>query len=131
MEENVEKQIWQRVRGTVPEEPEEELRRWLAEQSRLRAVYRTLSRRGGGFRMLFEQKDRQLSCLRGLLRLRTGQCPARPRWGELPADLMACHEPEVRFLEELTAKSRDPALAALAENQKKHLLLLLELRGSG
>ena len=131
MEENVEKQIWQRVRGTAVEDPAQELRRWLTEQGRLWAAYRTLSRRGGGYRRLFEQKDRQIACLRGLLRLRTGQCTAFPRSGEIPADLMACYEPEARFLEELTAKNRDPALAALAESQKKHLCHLLELLGSG
>lgn len=132
MEETTEKQIWQRVRGAVGTEPEEALRRWLAEQGKLWAAYRSLSRRGGRYRLLFEQKDRQLSCLRGLLRLRTGQAAARPRCGEAPPDLMACYGPEARFLEELTRNSRepDPALAALAEGQKKQLCLLLELLGS-
>lgn len=129
MEETTQKQIWQRVRGSAGSEPEEALRRWLAEQGRLWAVYRCFSRRGGRYRLLFEQKDRQLACLRGLLRLRTGQCAARPRCSEAPPDLCACYEPEARFLEELTARN-DPALAVLARCQQKQLCLLLELLGS-
>ena len=130
MEEMVEKQIWQRVRGTAGAEPEEELRRWLECQGTLWAAYRILSRRGGRYRLLFEQKDRQLNCLRGLLRLRTGQCPARPRCGGTAPDLMRCYEPEAHFLEELLRRTQDPAFAALAADQKKHLCLLLELLGS-
>ena len=129
MEETTQKQVWQRVRGTAGAEPEEVLRRWLTEQGRLWAVYRCLSRRGGRYRLLFEQKDRQLACLRGLLRLRTGQYSARPRCGEVPQDLVGCFEPEVRFLEELTGQS-NPVLTALAQSQKKQLCLLLELLGS-
>lgn len=129
MEETTQKQIWQRVRGSAGSEPEEALRRWLAEQGRLWAVYRCFSRRGGRYRLLFEQKDRQLACLRGLLRLRTGQCAARPRCSEAPPDLCACYEPEAHFLEELTARN-DPALAVLARFQQKQLCLLLELLGS-
>ena len=128
MEETTQKQIWQRVRGSAGSEPEEVLRRWLAEQGRLWAVYRCFSRRGGRYRLLFEQKDRQLSCLRGLLRLRTGQCTARPRCSEAPPDLFACYEPETRFLEELACQS-SPVLAALARGQQKQLCLLLELLG--
>lgn len=130
MEEITQKQVWQRVRGIVGAGPEEELRRWLTEQGRLLAVYRSVCRRGGRYRQLFEQKERQLACLRGLLRLRTGQCAARPRCGEVVPDLAACWEPEVRFLEELIGRSTDPVLAALAGGQKKHLCLLLELLGS-
>ena len=129
MEETTQKQVWQRVRGTLGAEPEELLRRWLTEQGRLWAVYRVFSRRGGRYRLLFEQKDRQLACLRGLLRLQTGQSPARPRCGEVPPDLCACYEPEARFLEELSCQG-NPALTALAQSQKKHLCLLLELLGS-
>ena len=130
MEETTQKQVWQRVRGTLEDESTAQLRRWLTEQGRLWSVYRCLSRRGGGYRRLFEQKDRQLACLRGLLRLQTGQCTARPRCSEIPQDLSACYEPEARFLEELTRRSPDPVLTALAGGQKKQLCLLLELLGS-
>lgn len=127
MEEITQKQVWQRVRGSGAEE---ELRRWLAEQGRLWAVYRSFSRRGGRYRMLFEQKDRQLSCLRGLLRLQTGQCAARPRCSEAAPDLCACYESEARFYEELSHRGTDPALTVLSAGQKKQLSLLLELLGS-
>lgn len=130
MEETTQKQIWQRVRGSAGAGPEELLRRWLAEQGRLWAVYRNLSRRGGRYRLLFEQKERQLACLRGLLRLQTGQCAARPRCAGIPSDPADCWEPEVRFLEELNRCSSDPALTVLAGTQRKHLCLLLELLGS-
>ena len=126
MEEITQKQVWQRVRESGAEET---LRRWLAEQGQLWTVYRNLSRRGGRFRQLFEQKDRQLSCLRGLLRLRTGQCIARPRCTGTALELCACYEPENRFLEELSGQS-SPVLTALAQGQKQHLCLLLELLGS-
>lgn len=132
MEETMEKRVWQRVRG----EPDRAaaLRECLARQGRLWSVYRTLSRRGGKCRVLFEQKENQIACLRGLLRVLTGQCVSHPRCGEARVDLLEAFAGERQFLEELTRFARDPELGAVfeavAEGQKKHLRLLLEIIGT-
>jgi len=132
MEEMAEKRVWQRVRG----EPElvGRLRSLLEEQGRLWGVYRTLGRRGGKYRLLLEQKENQIACLRGMLRVLTGQGAAHPRWGGGAPDLQSCFEAEQRLLEELTRCSREPelgpVLGAMAEGQKRHLRILLEVIGT-
>ena len=128
----MEKRVWQRVRG----EPDrvQALRECLARQGKLRSVYRSLSRRGGKCRQLLEQKENQIACLRGLLRVLTGQGVAPPRCAEGKVDLLEVFAGERQLLEELTGLARDqdlgPVFAALAEGQKKHLRLLLEILGT-
>lgn len=132
MEELVEKRVWQRVRGNV--DPADALRRILADQGRVRGAYRAMSRRGGGWRRLLEQKEEQIACLRGLLRALTGQGVAMPQSGGGPVDLMQCLESERRLLEELTELSREgewaPVLGLLRDRQKRQCRILLELLGS-
>ena len=74
MEETMEKRVWQRVRG----EPDRAaaLRECLARQGRLWSIYRNLSRRGGKYRVLLEQKESQIACMRGMMRILTGQAAA-------------------------------------------------------
>ena len=131
MEELNESRVWQRVRGT---DQTEDLRGLLVRQARLRAVYRQLSRRGGKWRLLLEQKESQIACLRGLLRIRTGQGAACPRVGETSQDLAACFDEERGLLAELTRLSREeelgPVFAVLLREQQKHCRLLLELLGT-
>lgn len=131
MEELNESRVWQRVRGT---DQTEDLRRLLVRQARLRAVYRQMSRRGGKWRLLLEQKESQIACLRGLLRIRTGQGAACPRVGETSQDLAACFDEERGLLAELTRLSREeelgPVFAVLLREQQKHCRLLLELLGT-
>ena len=131
MEELNESRVWQRVRGT---DQTEDLRRILVRQARLRAVYRQMSRRGGKWRLLLEQKESQIACLRGLLRIRTGQGAACPRVGETSQDLTACFDEERGLLAELTRLSREeelgPVFAVLLREQQKHCRLLLELLGT-
>ena len=131
MEELNESRIWQRVRGT---DLTEDLRRLLVRQARLRAVYRQMSRRGGKWRLLLEQKESQIACLRGLLRIRTGQGAACPRVGETSQDLAACFAEERGLLAELARLSREeelgPVFAILLREQQKHCRLLLELLGT-
>ena len=132
MEETMEKRVWQRVRG----EPDrvQALRESLARQGKLRSAYRSLSRRGGKCRLLLEQKENQIACLRGLLRVLTGQSAAAPRCSEGKVDLLEAFAGERQLLEELTGLAREPelgpVLSALAEGQKKHLRLLLEILGT-
>lgn len=132
MEETMEKRVWQRVRG----EPDraQTLRECLSRQGKLRNIYRALSRRGGKCRQLLEYKENQIACLRGLLRVLTGQSAAAPRCGECRVDLLAAFAMERQLLEELTGLGREPELGpvfgALAEGQKKHLRLLLEVMGT-
>ena len=131
MEELTEKRVWQRVRGET--DPLQRVRGMLADQGALLGTYRVFSRRGGAWRRLYEQKEEQTACLRGVLRMMTGQCTARPRCGCLP-DLAACFPPERRLLEELTELSREgewaPLFGLLLDRQKSQCRLLLELLGT-
>ena len=130
MEELAEKRIWQRVRGET--DSTERVRALLADQGPLLGTYRNFSRRGGAWRRLWELKESQVACLRGLLRLLTGQSAAKPRPGTA-GDLNACLESERRLLGELTDLSRDPGIGdlagALTEGQRRICRLLLELMG--
>ena len=132
MEETMENRVWQRVRGET--DRVQALRECLARQGKLWSVYRSLSRRGGKCRQLLEQKENQIACLRGLLRVLTGQGAAHPRCGECRVDLLEAFAQEQRLLEELLRLEREPDLgpvfSALAEGQKKHLRLLLEILGT-
>ena len=132
MEETMEKRVWQRVRG----EPDRAaaLRECLARQGRLWSIYRNLSRRGGKYRVLLEQKESQIACMRGMMRILTGQVAAHPRCTECRVDLLEAFAAEQQLMEELTNFSREPELGAvfgaLAQGQKKHLRLLLEVIGT-
>jgi len=132
MESMDERRVWQRVRGT--EEKTERLRTCLARQGELLGVYRSLSRRGGRCRQLYEQKQNQIACLRGVLRVLTGQIVAPPRTADAPVELLRCHGAEQEFLRELTELARDPELGAvfetLRERQKTQCRLLLEIIGT-
>ena len=131
MEELAEKRIWQRVRGES--DITGRVRSLLADQGPLLGTYRNLSRRGGTWRRLWELKESQVACLRGLLRLLTGQSAAKPTPGTA-GDLNACLESERRLLGELTDLSRDAGIGdlagALTDGQRRICRLLLELMGS-
>ena len=131
MEELAEKRVWQRVRGES--DSTERVRSLLADQGPLLGTYRNLSRRGGAWRRLWELKESQVACLRGLLRLLTGQSAAKPTPGTA-GDLNACLESERRLLGELTDLSRDAGIGdlagALTDGQRRICRLLLELMGS-
>ena len=130
MEELAEKRVWQRVRGES--DSTERVRSLLADQGPLLGTYRNLSRRGGTWRRLWELKESQVACLRGLLRLLTGQSAAKPTPGTA-GDLNACLESERRLLGELTDLSRDAGIGdlagALTDGQRRICRLLLELMG--
>ena len=132
MEELTERQVWQRVRGEAA--AVERLRACLADQGALLTAYRSMARRGGAWRRLYEGKLEQVACLRGLMRVMTGQGAARPG-GSGPADLMACFARERRLLAELTELSRDAEygslFALLLNRQKTQCCLALELLGMG
>ena len=132
MEEIKESQIWQRVRGESDRAGE--LRQMLTDQGQLWSRYRQMARRGGKWRLLLEQKESQIACLRGLLRLTTGQSAAHPRPTESQADLPQCMAREQVFLQELTRLKRDPewgpVYGVLAESQTRQCRILLELIGT-
>lgn len=133
MEAMDERRVWQRVRGESGD-PVQRLRSCLADQGPLWSAYRQLSRRGGKCRVLFEQKENQIACLRGLLRVRTGQSVSHPKGGDGQIDLLRCFGREQRFLRELEEMSRDPeqgfVFQALHERQKVQCRLLLEIIGT-
>ena len=130
MEELAEKRIWQRVRGEA--DITERVRSILADQGPLLGTYRNFSRRGGAWRRLWELKEAQVACLRGLLHLLTGQSAAKPRSGTA-GDLNACLDAERRLLGALTDLSRDAGIGdlagALTDGQRRICRLLLELMG--
>ena len=132
MEERMESKVWQRVREAS--DPAQELRQCLQKQGELLGMYRSLSRRGTRGRQLYEQKSCQIACLRGLLRVMTGQCVAPPRSIETQADLMRCHREELVFLGQLGRWSREGELAALfdalTDRQKCQCRLVLEILGT-
>lgn len=132
MEERLESRVWQRVRGDA--DPAQELRQCLQKQGELLGMYRNLGRRGGKGRQLYEQKMNQVACLRGLLRVMTGQCVAPPKSPEMAADLLRCHREELIFLGQLRRWSREGELAALfdalADRQKCQCRLVLEILGT-
>lgn len=132
MEETMEKRVWQRVRGET--DRARSLRECLARQGRLWSIYRSLSRRGGKYRLLLEQKENQIACMRGMMRILTGQTAAHPRCAECRVDLMEAFAAEQQLLEELTGFSREPDFGAvfgvMAEGQRKHLRILLEVIGT-
>ena len=131
MEELTEKRVWQRVRGET--EILDRVRSCLTDQGGLLNAYRSFSRRGGLWRRLYEGKQEQVSCLRGLVRVLTGQGAARPGGNALP-DLAACFDRERRLLLELTELSRNPdfgpIFAILLDRQKAICRLVLELLGT-
>ena len=131
MEELTEKRVWQRVRGE--HDSTERVRAILADQGPVLGTYRAMSRRGGAWRRLWELKEEQVACLRGLLRVLTGQSAARPRPGGC-GDLSACLAAERRLLGELTELSRDAQagdlVGLLTEGQRRICRLCLELMGS-
>ena len=131
MEELAEKRIWQRVRGDG--DITGRVRALLADQGPLLGTYRNFSRRGGSWRRLWELKEAQVACLRGLLRVLTGQTAAKPRPGTA-GDLNDCFRLERRLLGELTALSREGEIADLAalllKRQQEICRLELELLGT-
>ena len=131
MEELAEKRIWQRVRGDG--DITGRVRALLADQGPVLGTYRNLSRRGGTWRRLWELKEAQVACLRGLLKLLTGQTAAKPRPGTA-GDLSTCFALERKFLGELTALSREGEISDLAalllKRQQEICRLELELLGT-
>ena len=131
MEELAEKRIWQRVRGEG--DLTGRVRALLADQGPLLGTYRGLSRRGGSWRRLWELKEAQVACLRGLLRVLTGQTAAKPRPGTA-GDLNDCFRLERKFLGELAELSREGEIGDLAalllKRQQDICRLELELLGT-
>ena len=131
MEELAEKRIWQRVRGEG--DLTGRVRALLADQGPVLGTYRNLSRRGGTWRRLWELKEAQVACLRGLLRLLTGQTAAKPRPGTA-GDLTTCFRLERKLLGELTDLSREGEIGDLAalllKRQQELCRLELELLGN-
>ena len=131
MEELAEKRIWQRVRGEG--DLTGRVRSLLADQGPVLGTYRNLSRRGGTWRRLWELKEAQVACLRGLLRVLTGQAAAKPRPGTA-GDLTACFAHERKFLGELRSLSQEGEIGDLAalllKRQQEICRLELELLGT-
>lgn len=129
MHELDERRIWQRVRGEEAESKTDWLRRELSRQAALAERYRSWSRRGGKFQRLYERKRSQIACLRGMLRLGTGQPAAMPRVEPPAPELPGCWCWERQFWAELRTRTEDPGAAALLEQQQVQCRELLAILG--
>lgn len=132
--------VWQRVLGEPPGTKREWLARLMADQMEDAAVYRMLARQlGGRFQRLYEQKQAQLNCLRGIWRIFTGtvppSAPVKLPSGSPEELLRRCIGRQMQVLQAYDAQTREPEFgpvyASLREAQKDHCRLALELLGSG
>lgn len=137
--------VWERVTaGTrAPQWSMEELHDLIAQEWANAATYLQLSRRVQGnhsatLRRLFQQEQAHAACLKGICNLITGTIPTvhAPKLSQEPVDtvLRRCYGQQMRCLARYEARSADPeygqVFARLAEQERQHCHLLLELLGS-
>ena len=136
--------VWQRVRADAPQPPREEgLRELIAREWESATTYLQLSRRFQGrqnvlLRKLFEQEQAHMTCLKGLYTLITGSRPkvagVPPVNDEPQKVLRRCYGRQMQCLAQYEQRATDPEcghiFARLAEQEREHCHMLLELIGS-
>jgi len=137
--------VWERVTaGTrTPQWSIGELHDMIAQEWANAATYLQLSRRMQGshsaaLRRLFQQEQSHAACLKGICNLITGTTPTvhAPKLSQEPVDavLRRCYGQQMRCLARYEARSTDPeygqVFARLADQERQHCHLLLELLGS-
>ncbi len=136
-------QVWQRVRQATPVETDGgELLGLIAGEWTDTATYLRLSRQFQGreaqlLRRLYEEEQAHAACLKGIYTLMTGQrppvhTPAVPQ--ESPEiTLRRCYGREMRSLAQYERRSDHPeygpVFARLAEQEREHCRIILELLG--
>lgn len=142
--------VWQRVRQgerstepvQQPQLPADSLPELISGAWQTAAIYLQLSRRMKGrdaqrVRMLFEQEQEHAACLRGIYTVMTGKKPvvrtAPPGQERTEAALRRCFEREKRAIEAYESRSADrdwgPVFARLAQQEREHCRLILEILG--
>ena len=137
--------VWQRVQSEKKEAPpsDEHLPALIMEQLQLSAAYCHLARQIGGrngsdFMRLSREAKTQAACLKGILTLMSGQCPAV---GVNPAQispydvmLRRCYGQELRLEKTYEGRKNDveygPVFTRLAQRSREHCCTLLELIGA-
>lgn len=138
----LEKQVWKRVRTGEQAAPMG-LKGLMAAEQNEAAVYLMLARQLQGkeknmMRKMFEQEQAHAGCLRGMHMAMTGQLlamrtpPVTPQTPEMA--LRKCYGRKLRTLTEYESRANDreygAVFAQLAQQEREHCMLLLELLGS-
>ncbi|MBQ3491755.1 MAG: ferritin-like domain-containing protein [Oscillospiraceae bacterium] len=136
--------VWQRVQGSVAEDPTRGLTGMIAEEWADAAVYLSLSRRVQGnhaaiLRKMGQEEQAHMACLKGIYTLQgTGRpdVPQPPAMEKAPVSVMLrrCYGREMRCLAQYEARANDPEygqiFARMAQQEKEHCRLILELLGT-
>ena len=134
--------VWQRVRGSTPEEQAQQLEQMILHQWEDAAVYLQLSRRCSGTQsamlyQLFRQAHAQCSCLKGIYVMMTGDRPKLPAVNPprepLGTALRGCYGRQMRELRLYEERAADPdygyVFARMRDQKKAQCRVLLELIG--
>ena len=136
--------VWQRVQGSVAEDPTRGLQGMIAEEWADAAVYLSLSRRVQGnhaamLRKMGQEEQAHMACLKGIYTLQgTGrpEVPAPQPMEKAPVSVMLrrCYGREMRCLARYEARANDPEygqiFARMAQQEKEHCRQILELLGT-
>ena len=140
-------EVWRRVRGeqsATRADPIEDIQGLILEEWTAAATYLQLSRRMQGkeaaarCQQLFREEQAHVACLRGIYTLVKGVKPASHN---VPVEqerveiaLRKCYGRQMRMLMEYEKRSADreygPVFARLAEQEREHCRMVLELIGS-
>ena len=135
--------VWQRVHATAQPEPSTaELPALIAGEWADAATYLHLSRKYQGresaiLRRMFEEEQSHAACLKGIYTLLTGEHSVTrtppPAQEPLEVTLRRCYGREMQCLAQYeqrqTHREYGPVFARLAEQEREHCRMLLELLG--
>lgn len=136
--------VWQRVQGNAPEQRREQglgeliAQEWTAAASFLQLSRRFQGKESAALQALYEQKQSNTACLKGIYTLITGSHPVvkavPPQQEEPERALRRCYGREMRTLAGYEARRSDPeygqVFSRLAELSRDHCRVILELLGS-
>ena len=118
--------------------PELIVREWEAATTYLQLSRRFQGKQNALLRKLFEQEQAHMSCLKGLYTLITGKKPqvaaVQPVTEDTQKVLRRCYGRQMQCLAQYEQRTSDPeyghVFTRLAQQEKEHCHLLLELLGS-
>ena len=136
--------VWQRVQAQAPvANPELELQEMIREEMLDAATYAQLFRQLQGvhrekLQKLYRDEKTHVACLKGIYTLTTGGHvslkPLQVQPEPVQVALRRCYGREMKSLARYEARSKDPhygqVFSRLAEQEREHCRLLLELLGS-
>lgn len=137
--------VWQRVRAQTEQTPPlQELLAMIAREIQDSTVFLHLSRRAKGsrsavLRHIAQQERSHAACLKGIYTMLSGSHPTPlpvpvPREENTETVLRRCYGSQMQAISSYENKSSDPqfgqTFARLAQQEKEHCRLILELLGS-